>query len=261
MFLKPTKPKPDLLAFFTLTLLLLTSASIRNSLSLNFSLTFQPQKFPSAPLSSHWTLPSHPTDSLQISHVALHSQSHPTGSSYNSPWQNGAGFLPQISNTALTSRCPVLSFHQFLCPTLVPFCSPAFSCTSLQPVTKSWPVSLLPTSVPGSYTCYITWLLFLLPSHSFLLHASGDGSRSLAAHETSCSHLSIQCLTSFLPWLPITSWFHHCWGVFKNLLWMVYKQFLNRQQLQEIWIMQNRQSHQTFSYSKNKLQHFRMFLH
>lgn len=82
---------------------------------LNFSLTSQPQKFPFGPLSSQWTLPSHPTDSLQISHVALHSQSHPTGSSYNSPWQNGAGFLPQISNMALTSRCP----------------SPLFSPTSL----------------------------------------------------------------------------------------------------------------------------------
>lgn len=91
-----------------------------------------------------------------------------------SPCQNGTGFLPQISNINLTSRCPLLPCHQLLVPDdlLVPYCLPAFSCQSFQPVIKSHSVSLLPTSVPGSCPHYLTCLLYLLLSHSVLLHIS-----------------------------------------------------------------------------------------
>ena len=138
---------------------------------------------------------------LYRSLVVLHSQSRSTGSSINSPCQNGTGFLPQISNTTLTSRCPLLPCHQILVADdfLVPYCLPAFSCQSFQPVIKSHSVSLLPTSVPGSCPCYFTCLLFLLLSHSFLLHIILNDSRSPAAHKTLSSQLSIQCLTSSLP--------------------------------------------------------------
>lgn len=139
-----------------------------------FSRVLAPDFPLSGSLSSGSVLCSQPTPSLQISLVVLLSQSHFTGSSFNSPCQNGTGFLPQISNINLTSRCPLLPCHQLLVPDdlLVPYCLPAFSCQSFQPVIKSHSVSLLPTSVPGSCPHYLTCLLYLLLSHSVLLHIS-----------------------------------------------------------------------------------------